>query len=86
MCILAENYSAAEAYELISQFKAISSNFGAVHSMISIPSETKLPTRTVYNRSPISSTEKCASGTASFQKTYRKVTLGHVPYLVGVMT
>jgi hypothetical protein len=37
MSILAENYSAAEAYELISQFNATSSNFGAVHSMVSIP-------------------------------------------------
>jgi hypothetical protein len=37
MRILAENYKAAEAYELISQFKATSSNFGAVHSMVSIP-------------------------------------------------
>ena len=40
MRILTEGYSAAEVYELISQFNATSSNFGAVHSMISIPFNT----------------------------------------------
>jgi hypothetical protein len=69
MSILAENYSAAEAYELISQFNATSSNFGAVHSMVSIPLKTSLPAQTVYSPPPILIDEKLARGKRHFSKT-----------------
>jgi len=54
--------------------------------MISVPSKQGYPHAQYTIGPPISSTEKYAAGTASFQKTYRKVTLGHVPYLVGVLS
>jgi hypothetical protein len=41
-CIFTEDYSAAVAYELISQFNTTSSNFGVVHSMVFVLSKTTL--------------------------------------------
>jgi len=39
VCVSTEDYSAALAYELISQLSATSSNFGVVHSMVFSPFE-----------------------------------------------
>jgi len=78
--IVPGNYSAAEAYELISQFKATSSNCGVVHSIDSILTRHSIQTRCQFSADEIS-THK-----ARFFNYLAQGYFWACPYLVGVMS
>ena len=75
VCIRAGDYSAAEAYELISQFNATSSNCGAVHSMLSILISTSLP-HSIQTRCRFSAAENLTPQEPFFQILSARLLLG----------